>query len=289
VTYEFDPIGDHSIRLGKGTLPIKAYYGVEPKKFLGFFQHLRQDYGLTLNRIEFPAFVLGDEKTKGIVRPIEQIANFIIYCNVLEKTGLDIRNLVGQINCCKDLFEIFHANSLATLSFIYRTAGYDITFLNDDADFTIKNIRAELKTMEPLVLRKPRQMKITRSGSVDIKNEVLLAISKRISSRFLEGCKQAQLLFFDMSHDMIYSAIDLLTGPQDKLPEPSACRLIFYRTQFYWSSFGDRMVFKRGNLEFPLPRRIFPNLHGFRGYWIDIEQSLWDFFGKLSVENILGS
>ena len=289
MTYEFDPIADHSIRLGKRTLPIKAYYGVEPKKFLDFFQHLRQDYGLTLNKIEFPALVLGDEKTKGIVRPIEQIANFIIYCNVLEETGLDIRNLVDQINCCKDLHEIFHADSLATLSFIYKNAGYDIAFLKNGADFTIKNIRAELKTEEPQVLKKPRQMKITRSGSVDIKNEALLSISKRISGRFLAGCKQAQLLFFDMSHDIEYSSIDLFTLPREKLPEPSACRLIFYRTEFYMSSFGDRMVFKLGNLEFPLPKKIFPNLHGFRGYWIDIEPSLWDFFAKLNVENILRS
>ncbi|MGA2237903.1 MAG: hypothetical protein ABSG74_01695 [Candidatus Bathyarchaeia archaeon] len=256
---------------------------MEPKKFLEFFQHLRQDYGLTLNEIEFPAFVLGDEKRRGIVRPIEQIVNFVIYCNVLEQMGLDVRNLIGQINSCTDLSTILHANSLATLSFIYKTAGYDIAFLKNGADFTIKNIKADLKTRQPPVLRKPRQMKITRAGVVDIPNEVILAISKRISSRYLGGCKQAQLLFFDMSNDMEYSGIDLFTLPQDKLPEPSACRLIFYQTRFYLSAFGDRMVFKRGELELPLPARIFPNLHGLRGYWIDIERSLWELFAKLSV------
>lgn len=256
---------------------------MEPKKFLEFFQHLRQDYGLALNEIEFPAFVLGDEKRKGIVKPIQQIVNFIIYCNVLEQKGLDIRNLVAQINSCGDLYEIFHADSLATLSFIYKSAGYDIAFLKNGADFTINNMRAELKTEQPLILRKPRQMKITRSGSVDVANEVLLSISKRISGRFLAGCKQAQLLFFDMSNDMEYSMLGAFTLPEDKLPEPSACRLIFYRTQFYMSAFGDRMSFTNGNVVFPLPSRIFPNLHGLRGYWIDIELSLWDFLAKLSV------
>jgi hypothetical protein len=212
--------------------------------------------------------------------------NFVIYCNILEEMGDDIDNLVGQIKNCCDLLEIFHADALATLGFIYRTAGHNIDFSEKGTDVIINSIRADLKTRLPAVLTMPRKPKITRSGSVDIRNEILLSISKRISGRFLEGSKQAELLFFDMSNDMGYGPIDLFGFVQDempdKIPEPSPYRLIFYRTQFLPNTIGDRM-FKYGNTMISLPKRTFPDLHELRGYWIDFEPSLWKLLPTCSV------
>jgi hypothetical protein len=81
-----------------------------------------------------------------------------------------------------------------------------------------------------------------------------------------------------MSEDMEYGPIDLYGFAQDKIPdkipEPLRCRLVFYQTWFWHVSAGPRM-FRSGDVQFQLPKRMFPNLHELRGYWIDIEPSLW--------------
>ena len=281
MTYEFQSEANDSIRLGKTTLPVKLYYGLKPERFLGFFNHLRQDYGFGLNKIEFRASVLGDEKTEGWCGPMESIVNFVVYCNILEEMGVDIHNLVGQIKNCTNLGEIYHADSLATLSFIYKTSGYDIVFPKNGADVTVNGITADLKSRQPQVLRQPRKVKIIGSGEqahVDIGGEILRSILDRISLRFREGSRQADLLFFDMSEDTWYGTIDLYglayDKMPDKIPEPLRCRLVFYQTRFCHVTAGPRM-FRIGDFQFPLPKRMFPNLHEFRGYWIDIEPSLW--------------
>jgi hypothetical protein len=227
MVYEFEAVDAHSVRLGKHDFGLKVNYGLDPSIFLDFYQHLAKDYGLKLNKIEFEAPVLGNKKKKGLYRPIREYVNFIIYCNILERKGLDIKNLVRQIKPCKDLMGICHANSLAILAYIYTANGYNIEFLHDGADFLINYIKADVKVREPQVIR---ELKHTR---VNTSNLILLPILKRISSGFIKGCKQANLLFFDMSNEIEFGLINFGIDLSDKIVEPCHHRLVFYKTNFF--------------------------------------------------------
>jgi len=243
------------------------YYGLKPSSFLHYFSNLSDKYSLKLND----------------PNPIREYIDFIIYSNVLEENGIDIRGLVKQIKPCKDILGIRHASSMAKLTYIYLKNGHSIKFLQKGADFLIDGIRTDLKVIHPETSSSVRQPKTTKSGMLDIKNELILKISKSISSRFLEGSNQAESLYFDLSYYILFGMIDLFVNDLEKIVQPKEYRLVFYNYKFFYHnvdiSKGDRS----------LGKRMFPDLYAFAGYHLDFEPFLWKFFSHKLLIKPLGS
>jgi len=288
--YSFSIFNEYSIRLGDRVFPIKTPFGIEPSKFMSYYENLRDNYSFNIKQIEFNVtwygFLSGETGKKGIVRPINEYIDFVMYSNILEQEGIDINNLVRQFNHSRDYYEIRHIHSLTILTYIYHKNGFKIQYLPKGADFTINDIKADVKVVQPEILRlPPKEKKLTSEGYLDIKNEIILEMSKRISSRFLEGCKQADVLFFDLTSKMGFGALTILFNEFDKIVEPKKYRLIFYYKKRY--PHGEEIFHKIKNTNKSLGKRYFPNLYSFKGYFIDFEPYLWKFFSNVDLSNII--
>jgi len=280
MTLDIQIIEDHSISLSGHYFGLKSLYGIEPSLFIAYYENLIDKYSLNLNKIEFvEEYYVGNEKEKGIIRPIQEYVAFIIYSNILEQKGIEIKNLIKQIKQGKDYYEIRHARSLAELIYIYHQNCFDIEFLPKGPDFIINNIKADLKVIQPYILGPPRKdSKLTKSGSLDVGNEIILEISKKISSRFLEGCRQADLIYFDFTGSLLFSSLDIFIDDFHRIIQPRKYRLIFYNTSFF--PHGHELYHKLGDSVKFLGKITFPNLLSFKGYPADFDPYLWKFLSK---------
>ena len=285
MTYDFEVVEDHSISLGGHIFRLIDQYGIEPSKFMTFCKDLSDEYGLKINEVEFEVpLYLNDETRKGITRPIKEYVDFIIYSNILEQKGVNITNLISQIKPCKDYYEIRHACSLAILTYIYHKNLYKIDFLRKegDSDFLINNFKADLKTFQPSVLKKPRKnVKLTKSGAVDIGNVIFLDISQKLSSRFVDGVRQAELLYFDFTGSGWFSALGTPIAELNRITSPKKYRLILYNTHFIHHD--AQLYHKWGNKEVFLGKMTYPDLHRFKGFPVDFDPYLWSFLSQFQV------
>lgn len=285
MTYDFEVVEKRSISLGGHVFHIKAQYGIEPSEFMTFYKHLSDVYNLKINDINFEVpLYYNDETRKGIVRPVKEYVDFIIYSNIMEQSGVDITNLISQIKPCNNYYDIRHASSLAVLTYTYHKNQYKIDFLQKEgeADFIINGLKTDLKTSKPSVLKKPRKsVKLTKSGAVDIGNVILLEISQRLSSRFVDGVRQAELLFFDFTGSGWFSALGIPRAELNRIIAPMKYRLILYDTHF--NDHGARIYHKWGRDEVFLGKMTYPDLYRFQGFPIDFDPYLWNFLSKFQV------
>ncbi len=243
-----------------------------------------ENYSLNLRRIEFDDEILtenGFQKVK--VRPLQEYVSFIIYANVLEKMGLDISGLITQIAGGRDYYVIRHAKALTELAYVYLNNEYDIKIQSKGADCVINGINADVKVAQPAVLKKIRRnSKIHKDGSLDVSNEILLAILQMMKSRFLKGVKQADLLFFNLTGSILFSSLDLFINEFERIVPPRNNRLIIYSDHFYPD--GVDLYHQIGSTAKGLGKRIFPDLISIKGYFIDFDPYLWKFLSQFEIK-----
>ena len=148
--YSFEIVDESQIRIGDKScyLPV---LGINSSQFYDYYKHLKENYCLKIERINFPRSIIYDKPNlQGYLSPINELMVFIIYCNELEKKGIEISSLISQIQKCTDYGTIRHATSLSLLSYIYNRAGHNITLHHKKgADFEINEIKAEIKRARP--------------------------------------------------------------------------------------------------------------------------------------------
>lgn len=247
-------------------------------------KNLVDRYSLKLNKIEFEVDIFGNETKKGISSAINNYVDFVIYSTILEQKGIDINNLVRQIKPCTTLNVIRHASHLSILSYIYQKNDNEIEFLppkDKEPDFLINGIKTDLKVAQLRILKKPRKnLKTKKKKAFDIGNEILLEIIARIKSRFLKGCRQADLLYFNLT-ESIFSALGIPVAELYRIIQPQQYRLILYSTRFIHHN--AEPFHKYGDNEKFLGKITFPDLYLFKGYFIDFDPYLWTFFSQTDI------
>ena len=264
MTYTFVKSSDNILTLDGREIGVRAQYGISSDDFLYYQQKLKGSFNFELKQIEFKVnyYVQDGPPKVGTTRPIREVMDFIIYTNILEEKGIDITNLLSQIIPGKDYHEVLHASSLAVLAYIYEKNGYTITFLpKKGPDFQINEIIADIKVLQPSLLQEPRGFKV-KNGRVDIQNTILLDFSKRLSSRFNEGVKQADLLFFNMTSSPFSGLLDFMYTGNDNVIEPKSNRVIYYNSSPIIPNV-ERGFRTPDGKDFPLEPRYFPDLHSF--------------------------
>jgi len=259
-------------------LNLQLLYGLKPTQFLQYYKKLRDNYNLRINKYEFDETAnLGKEKKAVKVRGIKEYASFIIYSNLLEAEGIDIKNLVSQMRPCKDYREIRHARGLAELGWVYHNNGYRVEYLpkKNNPDLSINGITADLKVTQPVILTEYYSDIKVSGGVVDIGHEIMREITQQLKSRFTKGIKQADMLFFDLSGNRFFSALNLVmfknTPHFIRVSSPKKYRAIFYSTKNYPP---DIELHVQGSNETMTTK--FPNVFSFVGYSIDFEELLWE-------------
>lgn len=275
--------GSSQITIGGHPYSIKAHYGIKPQTFIDYYTNLKENYSLNLRRIEFKDEILtenGFQKVK--VTPLQEYVSFIIYTNILEKKGLDISELIRQINGGRDYYEIRHAKALTELAYIYLNNGYDIKIQSKGADFVINGINADVKVAQPSVLKKIRRnSKIHKDGYLDVSNEILLVILQMMKSRFLKGVRQADLLFFNLTGSTLFSSLGIFVNEFERIVPPHNNRLIVYSDYFYPD--GMDFYYKMGSTNKHLGKRVFPDLISIKGFSIDFDPYLWNFLSQFKI------
>jgi len=106
MTIEILVADDHTITIGGHPFGIKSWYGIDSNTFIDYYSNLIENYSLNLQKIDFIEEMLTKNGYKKvIVRPIQEYVSFIIYTNVLEKQGIDIKKLIRQIKRGKDYYK----------------------------------------------------------------------------------------------------------------------------------------------------------------------------------------
>ena len=228
---------------------------------------------------------LGEEKREGKTNAILEYAQFITYSNLLESSGVDIRRLVSQIKPCKDYRNVRHARGLSELGWIYHKHGHTIEYLpkRNNPDISIDGVKADLKVSQPIMFAEfIPEAKISKD-KVDIGYEIMREITQSLKSRFSKGAKQAEMLFFDMTGNRFFTALDLVLFDKAshfmRLALPQKYRAVFYSRR---QSPPGLNLFTQGSNEKILTQ--FPNLFSFVGYSIDFEEFLWEAISKVQQE-----
>lgn len=273
--YFFERLDDDNVTLGGRNLRIKLRYGIESSVFMEYVENLVDNYRLKFNLLETEVPVnVGGNRIVGRIHAIFEYAAFIIYSNLLERQGIDIRNLVTQIRPCKDFLEIRHARGLAELGYVYHKNNYDIEFFTKRGpDLSVDYIKSDLKVVQPYpMVQYKREPKVSK-GSVDIPHEILRDITDTIRSRFLESLKHSDLLFFDLSDARFFSILDIISDKINRPVEPKENRLILYSiTELQPGAIVYRTF---GNKTDQINTRAFPENIAFNSYYLDFEPSLW--------------
>lgn len=273
--YSFEIVEENLIRIGDKS-HVLAGLGINSSQFYDYYKHLKENYGLKIKKINFPYNEIYDNPNlKGTLSPITEMIHFIIYCNELEKREIDISNLIRQIDKCTDYLNIRHASSLSLLSYIYDREGHGITFLpKNGADFEINDIKAEVKRARPDIVRR-KYKTVMKNGvkTLDIKNAIILRISRMISSRLQEGMEQADLVFFDFSDDINISILPIFNQKFDRIIEPIEKRLIVYTNKFVPEGLIHKMI---NGVIYNSLEKTYPDIFTHNGYHIDFDEEIWD-------------
>jgi len=102
-----------------------------------------------------------------------------------------------------------------------------------------------------------------------------------MKSRFLKGVKQADLLFFNLTGDMLFSSLDIFIDQFDRIIPPKKNRLVLYSDSFYPD--GIDIHYKTGADSKYLGKRTFPDLISIKGYYIDFDPYLWNFLSQFKI------
>jgi ribosomal protein S13 len=208
-----------------------------------------------------------DCEIDGITNTFSTILEFVIHSCALEAVGVDISNLIKQTEKFNEYYATRHSRSLSLLGHVYKNQGKKIIFKHGTgADLEIDDIDSELKVCQPFILKPKRKI------NTDLHEEIVLSISKMISSRFVGGAKQAKNIFFDLSDDVYFSTLDLFNNTFNKVEDPIENRLIFYSSRMYPEGEVGRVVKGKTVGKINL---TYPNNFIFNSYFIDLDNSLW--------------
>ena len=243
--------------------------GIKTDEFLEMCGHLEEKYNFKVKNMEYRTKQLNpDCEFDGITNTFPIIQEFVIHSCALEAVGVDITNLIKQTEKFSDYYETRPARSLSLLGHAYKNQGKEVEYNHGKgADLVIDNIDSELKVCQPFILKSKREM------NSDWHEEIVLSISKMISSRFVDGAKQARTIFFDLTDDALFSTLDLFNNTFNKFEDPIENRLIFFSSRMYPEGEISRMVKGKtiGKINLTYPNNFF-----FNSYFIDFDKSIWD-------------
>lgn len=282
---DFQALNEHTITFDGQQLHIKSEFGVSSPEFIASYEELKNKFNLKIKRASFPTeLILNDGALrKGKIPMMRFYVSFVLYCSYLYKEGIDIKYLVNQLNASADYESVMHAESLAILALIYHRNRYKIEFspVKSNADLKIDGISTELKVAKAVLLNNatPRVPKI-KKGAVDISNEIILDISKFLSSQLPKAIKQGEMVFFDLSQRPYFSLLGLPIPKLSRMIEPRKNRIVFFETKTITPN-TDIILLRWGGKDTPFGKVSFPDIHQFKGTYMDIDPYLWDFLSKV--------
>lgn len=262
------------IKLGEQELHVENRYGVSASNFMTYYNNLSDKYNFKINNLYFKeSTVIDGEKRSVNLMAIHEYAIFIIYSNVLENLGIDIKNLITQIKPCKDYRMIRHARGLAELGFVYHQNGYKIEFLpKRGSDLILNGVKCDLKVAQPYLLSQHRGRFKVSKGRVVVPYEIMYEITQSIKSRF-EEVGDSDALFFDLSGGAFFSSLSLSVYDFYRIVEPLKNRIICYSVQRFPPGFEiHKGSFSKSEVSF---KPEYPELISLIGYHIDFDPILW--------------
>lgn len=269
----FQLVDEDTLCLDDSQFSLRVHYGIGARIFMDLFHNLVDNYSFRISKAVFEVDVpYENHRKKGEIRAIREYIDFVIYSNLLEQRGIEISSLVRQSLCGNDYLVIRHASALAILAYIYSKQGYSIEFFHPDGpDFAVNGTKSDLKVQVPTVLKEPPRRK---RRTWEVRNELMLDLSRRLQSRLIEGIRQAECVFFEMSEQVWGTAF--LSNRLNRIVEPKKERVIFYETRFF---LHDHEVFWHDDKgDESMGRPVYPDLYTFSGCYIDFDRFLWDFF-----------
>lgn len=273
--FHFEVINEgKGIKISDQKLNVELHYGVNASKFMNYFKNLSDNYNFKINRLYFKeSIVLDGEKRPVNLRAIHEYTIFIIYSNVLESLGVDIKNLVTQIKPCRDYRMIRHARGLAELGFVYYQNEYEIEFLpKKGPDLILNGVKCDLKVAQPYLLSQHRGNLKVSKGRVMVPYEIMYEITQSIKSRF-EEVGDSDALFFDLSGGALFSSLSLSVYKFYRIVEPLKNRIICYSVQRFPPGLEiHKGPFSNSRVSF---KPEFPELFSLIGYYIDFDPILW--------------
>lgn len=273
--FDFEVINDgKGIKLGTQKLNVELRYGVNALKFMDYFENLSDNYNFKINELYFDeSIVIDGEKRLANLMAIHEYALFVIFSNVLENLGINIKNLVSQIKPCKDYRMVRHTRGLAELGFVYFKNGYNVEFLPlNGPDLKINGIKCDLKVVQPYLLSQHKENFKVSKGRVVVPYEIIYEITQSIKSRF-EEIGDADMLFFDLSDGAFFSSLSLLIYSFYRIKEPLKNRIICYAVTRFPPGF-EYQKFSGSRRRFPF-KVEFPEIISLIGYYIDFDPILW--------------
>jgi len=270
----FSKVDDTHIEYEGKKYPVFAL-GIKSDEFLEMCGRLEEKYNFKVKKMEYRTKQLNpDCEIDGITNTFLVIQEFVIHSCALEADGVDITNLIKQTEKFNDYYETRHSRSLSLVGHAYNNQKKKIIFnYGRGADLEIEGIDSELKVCQPFILKPKRKI------NTDLHEEIVLSISKMISSRFVGGAKQAKNIFFDLTDDAFFSTLNLFNNTFNKVEDPMENRLIFYSSKMYPEGEIGRIVKGKTVGKINL---TYPNNFIFNSYYIDFDKFIWDVdFSKL--------